>query len=284
MQPQTTKLPGLSTRGISVDTKTPAQTLPLSPEDRLDSWKSIAQYLHRDIRTVQRWETEGLPVYRHHHSKHGSIYAYRSEVDAWWLSRRPSASKQKSTERKAAFRGAPWLHSRYVRLCSYVIIILLIGLSALAIRRFLLDRRPFSPADSARIARNTIAILPFHSSSPDPKDGVLAQTLTQNVLKNLRHSASLHIIDTSSIPGVATNDQRGSSTSRKALAEEALQGSISREGPRIRITAQLIDPATGNTMWSTEFESDAASDPVSQDRISRAIAAGVENALALKED
>ena len=33
--------------------------------DRLDSWKEIARYLNRDVRTVQRWEeTGGLPVYR----------------------------------------------------------------------------------------------------------------------------------------------------------------------------------------------------------------------------
>ncbi|MCU1257033.1 MAG: repeat-containing protein, partial [Candidatus Angelobacter sp.] len=36
--------------------------------DRLDSWKEIASYLRRDVRTVQRWEKkEGLPVYRHLH-------------------------------------------------------------------------------------------------------------------------------------------------------------------------------------------------------------------------
>ena len=36
-----------------------------SPEGRLDSWKEIAAYLGRGIRTVQRWEREeGLPVHR----------------------------------------------------------------------------------------------------------------------------------------------------------------------------------------------------------------------------
>ena len=37
-------------------------------EDRLDSWKEIATFLNRGVRTVQRWEaTEGLPVRRHQH-------------------------------------------------------------------------------------------------------------------------------------------------------------------------------------------------------------------------
>jgi tetratricopeptide (TPR) repeat protein len=52
--------------------------------DRLDSWKEIAAYLKRDVRTVQRWEkTEKLPVRRHLHEKQGTVYAFRPEIDAW---------------------------------------------------------------------------------------------------------------------------------------------------------------------------------------------------------
>lgn len=58
--------------------------------ERLDSWKEIASYLKRDIRTVQRWEKkEGLPVHRHLHEKLGAVFAYRGEVDTWWVERSP---------------------------------------------------------------------------------------------------------------------------------------------------------------------------------------------------
>jgi hypothetical protein len=58
--------------------------LPALPEDRLDSWKEIASYLNRGVRTVRRWEREeGLPVHRQQHRILGSVYAYRSEIDAW---------------------------------------------------------------------------------------------------------------------------------------------------------------------------------------------------------
>jgi len=61
------------------------------PVDRLDSWKEIAAYLRRDIRTVQRWEKkEGLPVHRHQHHSLGSIYAYRKELAEWFGARRQS--------------------------------------------------------------------------------------------------------------------------------------------------------------------------------------------------
>ena len=53
-------------------------------DDRLDSWKEIAAYLRRSVRTVRRWESEeGLPVHRHMHHRLGSVYAFRSEIDAW---------------------------------------------------------------------------------------------------------------------------------------------------------------------------------------------------------
>jgi hypothetical protein len=51
---------------------------------RLESWKAIANYLQRSVRTVRRWESgEGLPVHRHKHSKGSSVYAYRAELDTW---------------------------------------------------------------------------------------------------------------------------------------------------------------------------------------------------------
>jgi hypothetical protein len=60
--------------------------------DLLDSWKEIARYLGREVRTVQRWEkSEHLPVHRHIHQKNGSIYAFKNELDAWRESRTRTA-------------------------------------------------------------------------------------------------------------------------------------------------------------------------------------------------
>jgi TolB-like protein len=53
-------------------------------DDRLGSWKEIAAYVDRGVRTVRRWEREeGLPVHRHMHRAQGSVYAYKSEIDHW---------------------------------------------------------------------------------------------------------------------------------------------------------------------------------------------------------
>jgi hypothetical protein len=52
--------------------------------ERLDSWKDIAAHLGREVRSVQRWESErGLPVHRLPGGDKPRVYALKSELDAW---------------------------------------------------------------------------------------------------------------------------------------------------------------------------------------------------------
>lgn len=77
--------------GNAEDNKQPTHSPEPSVDERLDSWKEIALFLKRDVRTVQRWEKrEGLPVHRHLHHKRSAAYAYKAELNAWWESRRAS--------------------------------------------------------------------------------------------------------------------------------------------------------------------------------------------------
>jgi hypothetical protein len=67
----------------------------LGPDrERLDSWKEIASYLGREVRTAQRWERrEGLPVQRQFHVKGGTVWAFKHEIDAWLKNRCQVANK-----------------------------------------------------------------------------------------------------------------------------------------------------------------------------------------------
>ena len=59
----------------------------MADADRLDSWKEIASYLRRGLRTAQRWERDaGLPV-RRVAGNGGAVYAFRAELDTWWQRR-----------------------------------------------------------------------------------------------------------------------------------------------------------------------------------------------------
>src|SRR5882757_1232827 len=101
MGPQT---PGF----VAAPSSAPKQTLVDTRSPRLESWKAIAAYLGREVRTVQRWESrEHLPVHRHLHNKTASVFAFRQEIDEWRESRhvtRP-ALKLASSQSKTSSRS-----------------------------------------------------------------------------------------------------------------------------------------------------------------------------------
>lgn len=69
--------------------------------DRLESWKQIAVYLDREVRTVQRWEkNEGLPVHRHIHLKGGTVYALKEEINVWLRRRRQRPHESRPMQRR----------------------------------------------------------------------------------------------------------------------------------------------------------------------------------------
>ena len=61
----------------------------------LNSWKEIATYLERGVRTVQRWERDlGLPVHRIGKGKRSPVYATTSELN-FWMTTSEAAREQK---------------------------------------------------------------------------------------------------------------------------------------------------------------------------------------------
>src|SRR5262245_1650357 len=126
-------------------------TLEPPASDRLDSWKEIAAYLGRTEKTAQRWEqSEGLPVYRLAHQERGSVYAYRSEINAWREARRV-----RSEPAVAAFPASR--PATRARLWLAVTGGLLVAASALTLALW-----PSKPPSTP-----TVAVLPFTNVSND---------------------------------------------------------------------------------------------------------------------
>lgn len=69
--------------------------MPSPQRKRLDSWKAIAEYLGRNVRTVTRWaEQRSLPVHRVPGGKRQSVFAYSDEIDAWLLNQNSTEPDQ----------------------------------------------------------------------------------------------------------------------------------------------------------------------------------------------
>ncbi len=70
-------------------------------DDRLDSWKAIAEYLDRDSTTVMRWAKEkGLPVHvvPGEGQRRRAVYAFKTEIEAWLKT--PAPQGLRADERK----------------------------------------------------------------------------------------------------------------------------------------------------------------------------------------
>jgi hypothetical protein len=70
-------------------------------DEVLNSWKEVATYMGRGVRTVQRWEQElGLPVRRPRGKSRSAVIAFKSELDQW-LHRAPSELPQPEAAQKS---------------------------------------------------------------------------------------------------------------------------------------------------------------------------------------
>jgi Tol biopolymer transport system component len=112
------------------------------PGERLDSWKEIASYLKRSVRTVHRWEKEeGLPVHRQLHKDLGSVFAYKSELDGWSSARSLHAGLREETDHRISTKP-----SRLIVAAALVATVVLIAAMAY------LSRQRFQPARSGQDA------------------------------------------------------------------------------------------------------------------------------------
>src|SRR5436305_1194623 len=78
-------------------------------DEVLNSWKEVATYMGRGVRTVQRWEQElGLPVRRPRGKSRSAVIAFRSELDQW-LRRAPGEmlQQEKAVEPAPPRRATP---------------------------------------------------------------------------------------------------------------------------------------------------------------------------------
>src|SRR5215467_8676575 len=139
-----------------------------SSDRRLGSWKEIATYLGRGVRSVQRWEREeGLPVHRLSHLKRGSVYAYKNELDEWWASRAGSLATLDREEVETARKPEPDLPSPTARLAKSAIFA---GIALVGVVLYLaIHRAPKVGSEMRQLTRNGSVRPPGISLSHDGK-------------------------------------------------------------------------------------------------------------------
>jgi eukaryotic-like serine/threonine-protein kinase len=111
------------------------------------------------------------------------------------------------------------------------------------------------PGAAAREARS-IAVLPFLNLSRDPENDYFADGITEDVIAQLSKVPALSVISRSSVMRFKARDVGLREIAGSLGATTLLDGSVRRAGDRVRIVAQLIDPATGQHLWVETYDRD----------------------------
>jgi len=261
-------------------TATPSGSSHNSAEGRLDSWKEIAAYLRREVRTVQRWEkSANLPVHRLQLEKQSAIYAYKSELDAWYSDRRPTlesnGADSEGTEVPTFFERLrqPWIAAGVAAL------LLIVSGGAYLVGKSWWFRTHSGPA------KIKLAVLPFKNLSPDPEQEYFSDGMTEEMITELgrMQPERLGVIARTSAMLYKNTQKDLSQICRELGVQYALEGSVFRAGNRARITAQLIQCSDQTHVWADSSERDLVNIVPLQADVAQAIAKNIKLVLTPSE-
>jgi TolB-like protein/tetratricopeptide (TPR) repeat protein len=203
--------------------------------DRLESWKEIASYLKREIRTVQRWEkSSGLPVHRLQIVKSGGVYAFKFELDAWCKEHQPDV--EPAPEAGWRQRGGFWIAAAAI-------------FAALVIAVFLFPRTR-NVASSKQPVVGSLAVLPFQNLTGDPSQEYFTDGMADALITELAQLPGLRVISRTS-----TIRYKGTTETVPQIAHELgvdgiVEGAVTRNSEQVRITVQLIQAPSDMHLWA----------------------------------
>ena len=279
------------------------------PEKKLVSWKEIAAHLGREVRTVQRWETtEDLPVHRHEHQKKSTVYAYPSELDAWFKNRQPVDDP----EADAAFIPDPEApDGNSTTVAADPIVIngvaspvaapngpptqgrleplprslmgkpIAVAAATLALLGFLsYGAYRWSHPQPATQDKVRLVVLPFKNLSGDSRQDYFSAGLTDEMITRLGNLDPRHL---GVIAAASSNAQSGKALGEIGRAldvQYALEGSVRRAGNRVRIDVQLTQVSDQTHLWAESYDRDLTDILLVQDEVGAAVASQIRVALS----
>jgi TolB-like protein/Tfp pilus assembly protein PilF len=142
------------------------------------------------------------------------------------------------------------------------------------------SRQPASVAQTGIVSAGSgsapmlpsVAVLPFADLSPQKDQEYFSDGLAEEILDALAHVEGLHVSARTSSFNFKGKNEDLAVIAAKLHVGSVLEGSVRKEGNRVRITAQLINAADGYHLWSQKFERDLTGVFAVQDEIARSVA------------
>jgi len=128
-----------------------------------------------------------------------------------------------------------------------------------------------------------ICVLPFTNISGDPEQEYFSDGITEDVITDLSKVSALWVAARNTSFTFKGKHVDVLQVARQLNASHVLEGSVRKSGQRVRITAQLIDGASGGHVWAERFDRDLNDIFALQDQISQAIVAALKLKLLPEE-
>jgi adenylate cyclase len=132
-----------------------------------------------------------------------------------------------------------------------------------------------APGDGER-GIHSLVVLPFADLSPDGNHEYFSDGLTDELIHTLARLDGLRVVARTSAFTFKGSDVPVHQLARRLRVEHVLEGSVRRNGERVRVSAQLIDARTGFPLWSEIFDRELSDIFAVQLAISDAIARSLE--------
>ena len=141
---------------------------------------------------------------------------------------------------------------------------------------------PAGPAvnEAHAVDPKSIAVLPFENMSEEKQNAYFTDGVQEDVLTNLTFIRDLHVVSRTSVL-----QYRGTTKSIKQIGRElgvayVLEGSVQREGNKVRVTGQLIDARTDEHVWAKAYDRDLTDIFTIQGELAQAIAEALKAVIS----
>jgi adenylate cyclase len=132
-------------------------------------------------------------------------------------------------------------------------------------------RNAFGARSGVQTDRPSIAVLPFKNVSSTTDDDYFSDGLTEDITSELARFKTLFVIASNSAFTYKNRPAKAQDVGLDLGVEYLLEGTVRRERNRVRLTAQLVDSATGRQLWSDRYDRDGTDIFSIQDGIVTAI-------------
>ena len=117
----------------------------------------------------------------------------------------------------------------------------------------------------------SLAVLPLRNFSGDPEQDYFADGMTEELITELSRIPSLEVISRTSVMSYRDTKKRLPQIARELGVDGIVEGSICKEGDKVRVTVQLLDGLNDRHIWSEDYQRELSGILILQGEIARAI-------------